>query len=186
TWSTNVLASLSKCPIAHPSRSNPAMRSSFDGPFACTTPSTEICVVVVSFMIAAPFALGRPSQAPLTPATNTSAPIRHRLRDFFRDFLVAGGKRSGPSKRSLGHLRRPQPRPGGFRRVAPHPGLPVAGLRPLGGKLERHAGAGGLDDPQAGEVLLASNAGGVLATRLGPAGRQVRHLRHGVRPDGDP
>jgi hypothetical protein len=31
---------------------------------------------------------------------------------------------------------------------------------PLGGELERHAQAGGHDDPQAGEVHLVSNAGG--------------------------
>lgn len=38
--------------MAHPSRSNPAMCSCSDGPFACITPSTETSVVVVSFMIA--------------------------------------------------------------------------------------------------------------------------------------
>src|SRR6185295_10615317 len=36
----------------------------------------------------------------------------------------------------------------------PHLDLPVAGLRPLGGELERHVEVGGLDDPEAGEILL--------------------------------
>jgi hypothetical protein len=44
-----------------------------DGPFACITPSTETCAVVVSFMIAVPSPRGAPRGRPLTPATNTSA-----------------------------------------------------------------------------------------------------------------
>src|SRR6266576_4532722 len=60
----NVLVSSSPLPMAHPPLSNPLLRSSSDAPpFPCTTPSTEICVVVVSFMIAVPFSLGRASQA---------------------------------------------------------------------------------------------------------------------------
>src|SRR6185369_14796139 len=42
-------ASLSKW--AHPPRSNTPRSSSSSPPGACTTPSTEICVVVVSFMV---------------------------------------------------------------------------------------------------------------------------------------
>jgi hypothetical protein len=49
---------------------------------------------------------------------------------------------------------------GGFRSVAPHLDLPIAGLRPLGGEHERHVEVEGLDDPEAGEVLLVSNVGG--------------------------
>jgi hypothetical protein len=42
-------------------------------------------VVVVSFMIAVPFSVGRPSRGrPLSPATNTTASIRHRLPDYLR------------------------------------------------------------------------------------------------------
>src|SRR5215470_5009625 len=82
----NARVSLSPAPMAHPPRSNPLLRSSSEAPpFPCITPSTETCVVVVSFMIAVPFALGRaPRERPLTPATTTSAPIRRRLADFFR------------------------------------------------------------------------------------------------------
>src|SRR5207302_4668873 len=47
----NVMVSLSNTPMAQPPRSNPFLRSSSDAPpFPCITPSTETCVVVVSFM----------------------------------------------------------------------------------------------------------------------------------------
>src|SRR3954462_10766037 len=36
----------------------------------------------------------------------------------------------------------------------PHLDLPIARLRPVGGELERHVEVGGLDDPEADEVLL--------------------------------
>src|SRR6266566_2840990 len=48
-----VPASLSKW--AHPPRSNTPRSSSSGPPGACITPSTETCVVVVSFMVAVPF-----------------------------------------------------------------------------------------------------------------------------------
>src|SRR6266702_7107535 len=55
----NVMVSLSPTPMAHPPRSNPFLRSSSDAPpFPCITPSTVTCVMVVSFMVAAPFSLG--------------------------------------------------------------------------------------------------------------------------------
>jgi hypothetical protein len=55
----NVMVSLSHTPMAHPPRSNPFLRSSSDAPpFPCITPSTVTCVMVVSFMVAAPFSLG--------------------------------------------------------------------------------------------------------------------------------
>ena len=44
--------------------------------------------------------------------------------------------------------------------------LPVAGLRPLGGEPERHVEVGGLDDPEAGEVLLRLQVGPVGEHRL--------------------
>src|SRR4051794_22117103 len=50
-----VPASLSKC--AHPRRSNTPRSSSSGPPGPCITPSTETCVVVVSFMVAVPFSL---------------------------------------------------------------------------------------------------------------------------------
>jgi hypothetical protein len=40
--------------------------------------------MVVSFMSALPL-LGRPLVGGLTPATNTTTPIRHRLPDFFEE-----------------------------------------------------------------------------------------------------
>src|SRR5829696_2283084 len=81
------MASLSNSGLAHPPRSNPPLVSG--PPFPCITPSTETCVVVVSFMIAVSFSLGgAPRGRPLTPATNTSAPIRHRLRISLEDLLV--------------------------------------------------------------------------------------------------
>src|SRR4051812_18205037 len=50
----NVMASLSKFPMAHPPRSNSPLRSSSGPPPPCITPSTETCVVVVSLMVAVP------------------------------------------------------------------------------------------------------------------------------------
>src|SRR6266508_5297683 len=61
------MASSSNSGLAHPPRSNPPLRFSSGPPFPCTTPSTETCVVVVSFMIAVPFSLGRPSWAAAHP-----------------------------------------------------------------------------------------------------------------------
>jgi hypothetical protein len=74
--------------MAHPSRSNPAIRSSFDGPFACITPSTETCVVVVSFMIAVPFSLEAPLAGGLSPPPRTPRPDPTPLQDFFQELLV--------------------------------------------------------------------------------------------------
>src|SRR6478735_8580743 len=44
--------------------------------------------------------------------------------------------------------------------------LPVARLRPLGGELEGHVEVGGLDDPEAGEILLRFQEGPVGEHRL--------------------
>ena len=44
---------------------NPPLRFSSGPPFPCTTPSTETCVVGVSFMIVVPFSLGFSYGAPL-------------------------------------------------------------------------------------------------------------------------
>src|SRR5829696_157604 len=43
--------------MAHPPRSNPPLRSSSGPPSPCITPSTETLVLVVSFMVGAPFSL---------------------------------------------------------------------------------------------------------------------------------
>src|SRR5438093_1699557 len=44
------MASLSNSGLAHPPRSIPGSCFSFRPPFACITPSTETCVLVVSFI----------------------------------------------------------------------------------------------------------------------------------------
>lgn len=43
--------------------------------------------MVVSFMIAVPLPWRRPLAGDLTPATNTTAPIRHPLPDFFEELF---------------------------------------------------------------------------------------------------
>src|ERR1700722_14541279 len=59
---------------AHPPRSNPLLRSSSVAPpLPCITPSTETCVMVVSFMIAVPFSLG-PLAGGLSPLLRTPRP----------------------------------------------------------------------------------------------------------------
>src|SRR3954453_1824077 len=56
----NAMVSASPLPMAQPPRSNPFRRSSSDAPpFPCTTPSTVICVVVVSFIGSSSRRLGR-------------------------------------------------------------------------------------------------------------------------------
>src|ERR671925_1434352 len=52
------MASLSNTGVTHPPRSNPPLRSSSGAPSPCMTPSTETIVMVVSFMVGAPFSLG--------------------------------------------------------------------------------------------------------------------------------
>src|SRR6188768_4145055 len=86
----NAWVSLSPLPRAHPPRSNPFLRSSSDAPpFPCITPSTVTCVMVVSFMVAAPFwegcrrrvirqdrgadLIGRVARSPSAP--ETTAPV---------------------------------------------------------------------------------------------------------------
>src|SRR5579859_3487345 len=82
--------SLSNSGLAHPPRSNPRLRSSTcSPPFPCITPSTETCVVVVSFMIAVPFSLGLPSWAAAHPCYEHLRPdptLASRIS--FEDFLV--------------------------------------------------------------------------------------------------
>src|SRR5262249_30298759 len=80
------MASLSNSGLAHPPRSNPPLRFSSGPPFPCTTPSTETCVVVVSFMIAVPFSLGAPLVGGLSPLLRTPLPRSDNPRDFFREF----------------------------------------------------------------------------------------------------
>src|SRR5919204_3031056 len=104
----NAWVSLSPFPRAHPPRSNPALRSSSDAwPFPCITPSTVTWVMVVSFMSAAPYQ-APPLVGGLTPATNTTAPIRHRLPDFFEE-LSATPVVSDPTARQFHGDRAPPP-----------------------------------------------------------------------------
>src|SRR6266699_1728806 len=102
----NVLVSLSPTPMAHPPRSNPFLRSSSDAPpFPCITPSTVTCVVVVSFMIAVPFSLGRPSWAASHPCYEQLCLDPTPPPGFLsRTFWYAGCKRSGSATVS-GRLR---------------------------------------------------------------------------------
>src|SRR6266700_7723466 len=69
----------------------------------------------------------------------------------------------------------------------PHLDLPVAGLRPLGGELERHVEVGGLHDPEAGEILLRLQEGPVgehslLASVVDDGGRAGRREAAGEDP----
>src|SRR5713101_4719841 len=103
-----VPASLSKW--AHPPRSNPPLRFSSGPPGPCTTPSTETCVVVVSFMIAVPFSLGfvplgRPSWAADHPFYEHLCPNPTPPPGFLsRTFWYAGCERSD-SETVSGRLR---------------------------------------------------------------------------------
>src|SRR5215212_9667288 len=92
----NVLVSSSPFPRAHPPRSNPFLRSSSDAPpFPCITPSTVTCVMVVSFMVAVPFSLGRPSCAASHPCYEHFCPDPTPPRGFLpRTFWYAGCERS--------------------------------------------------------------------------------------------
>jgi hypothetical protein len=77
----------------------------------------------------------------------------------FKTFWYAGCERSDAWKPSL-DIASAGGAAGDFRSVPPHLDLPIAGLRPLSGGLERHVEVGGLDDPEVGEVLLVSNVDG--------------------------
>src|SRR5216683_6736519 len=83
------MASLSNSGLAHPPRSNPPLRFSSGPPFPCTTPSTETCVMVVSFMIAVPFSVGAPLVGGLSPLLRTRLPRSDTAsRMSFEDLLV--------------------------------------------------------------------------------------------------
>src|SRR6266704_2814049 len=69
----------------------------------------------------------------------------------------------------------------------PHLDLPVAGLRPLGGELERHVEVWGLHDPEAGQILLRLQEGPVgehrlLASVVDDGGRAGRREATGEDP----
>ena len=85
--------------MAHPPRSKLPRRSSSGPPNPCITPSTVTLVVVVNLMFMIPFfvlwtrasstlnlgpSVRSLSYRSFTSSTNTPAPIRHRLLDFFR------------------------------------------------------------------------------------------------------
>src|SRR5438034_8264532 len=100
------MASLSNSGLAHPPRSNPPLRFSSRPPFPCTTPSTETCVVVVSFMIAVSFSLGAPLVGDRSPLLRTPLPRSDTApRIYFKTFWYAGCERSD----SLKHCRAPAP-----------------------------------------------------------------------------
>src|SRR6266542_4010308 len=97
------MASSSNSGLAHPPRSNPPLRFSSGPPFPCTTPSTETCVVVVSFMIAVPFSLGRPSWAAAHPFYEHLCPdpTARRFRDDCAGFLGLGNHVERDARMSL-------------------------------------------------------------------------------------
>src|SRR4029077_17060641 len=76
----------------------------------------------------------------------------------------SGRRPPGPTPRGAPGRSPPGRRPRSQER--PHLALPVAGLRPLGGELERHVEVGGLDDPEADEILLRLHEGPVAEHRL--------------------
>src|SRR6266704_3630982 len=78
------MASLSNSGLAHPPRSNPGSRSGCRPPFPCITPSTETCVVVVSFMMAVPFSVGTPLAGGLSPLQRTPLPRSDTAPGFLR------------------------------------------------------------------------------------------------------
>jgi hypothetical protein len=75
--------------MAHPSRSNPAARSIADKLFPCITPSTETCVVVVSFTIA-PLLL---SFRDPTPLCSTYGDPATKPQAFLGSGIAAGTRR---------------------------------------------------------------------------------------------
>jgi hypothetical protein len=98
----NVMVSLSPIPRAHPPRSNPFLRSSSDAPpFPCITPSTVTCVMVISFMIAVPFFLGRPRRP-----TDTHISTRHSGRMGMRGFSLPRYRKHGSGRRGPTLMRR--------------------------------------------------------------------------------
>src|SRR6266567_5850560 len=90
-----VPASLSKW--AHPPRSNTPRSSSSGPPGACITPSTETCVVVVSFMVR-PFS--RVQVSGVTPV------LRCWYLNGTSHLTQPEGKERDETQRSVGHLQR--------------------------------------------------------------------------------
>src|SRR6266568_905625 len=114
---------------------------------------TRYCILDHLLWLGTPLVGGRSSLL-RTPLPRSDAASRISFK------TSATPVENDPTRRS--HRWTPAPAvgaAGGFRSVAPHLDLPIAGLRPLGGELERHAEVGGLDDPEVGEVLLVSNVG---------------------------
>jgi hypothetical protein len=67
----------------------------------------------------------------------------------------------------------------------PHLDLPIAGLRPLGGELERHVEVGGLDDPEAGEILLRLQKGPSVNIASSPRLSMTVAVLGDARPAGE-
>src|SRR5712691_4767842 len=118
-----VPASVSKW--AHPPRSKAPRSSSSGPPGPCITPSTETCVVVASFMFAAPYLavtfLVYPTEARIRPERPMSCAglcLRHRGHPFgvpgeelaldsdeLRDRLELGGSKDSVRRRRVADQR---------------------------------------------------------------------------------
>src|SRR5216683_2524101 len=81
-----VEASSSKC--AHPPRSNLPRSSSSGPPGPCITPSTETCVVVVSFIVAVSFSLSSSSVGYLNLCGHNGSPLDLALDSSFGEDRV--------------------------------------------------------------------------------------------------
>src|SRR5215210_7005215 len=116
------MASSSNSGLAHPPRSNPPLRFSSRAPFPWTTPSTETCVVVVSFMSGAPFSLvwssfgttGPPHRArrnvrpdPPRALEQTGRPSRGRVAGLGILGHVTGEAFSAPAVGEQSYVERP-------------------------------------------------------------------------------
>src|SRR5437879_2611684 len=75
---------------AHPPRSNTPRSSSSGPPGPCITPSTETCVVVVSFMVAVPFSLSLSSFELTEPGRRTHPSQQSPSGRLFRTLLEHG------------------------------------------------------------------------------------------------
>src|ERR1700730_15121205 len=135
------MASLSNSGLADPPRSHPGSMSGSRPPFPCITPSTETCVVVVSFMIAVPFSLRAPLVGGRSPLLRTPLPRSDTASRMFSRLLTVGRLGASPTSRaSVGCILRTSSRPIGLDGYAP-------GSGPRVDQVERGVRTGGREQP---------------------------------------